>query len=95
MELIERLAQRSARPLTAITGQVTNAVAGTRSSHAHGLRVRGVAVTPDFAIAVPTADDADGALGEGTIRVVRMDATNVVVRATGTAVSVPFTLLVA
>lgn len=93
MELIERLAQKSARPLTAITGQTTSATAGTRSTHAHGLQVRGAAATPDFAVAVVTAADADGVLAEGTIRIVKMDSVNVTVRAT--AASVPFTLLVA
>lgn len=52
----------------------------------------GNAVTPEVAIVVPTATDADGALTEGTLRVVKMDATNVTIR--GTAKPITFTLYV-
>jgi hypothetical protein len=72
----------------------SHATPGTRSTHAHGLTSSsnlGRSRVPKYVMAVPTATDADGALTEGTVRVVKWDKTNVTVRAT--AASVPFDLV--
>lgn len=94
--LMQALATNEGVPIRVVTGQVTNATAGTRSAHTHGLTDHlGRAIAPAAAIAVPTATDADGALAApntGTISVVKMDATTVTVRST--VISQTFTLLV-
>lgn len=65
-----------ARPPVLIDSLAGNAVAGTRSTHAHG---RGY--TPTAVVAVPNAAAADGALTGGSgVAVVSFDATNVIVR---------------
>ncbi|HXI18660.1 MAG TPA: hypothetical protein VNM48_20025 [Chloroflexota bacterium] len=95
--LMQALSLNGAGAVVAVTGQVTNAVAGTRSTHAHGLTDHlGAGTAPSFAIAVPTAADADGVLAApntGSITVVAMTATTVTVRST--VASQPFSLLVA
>jgi len=92
---MQALASNSAGPLVAVTGQVTNATAGTRSTHTHGLTDHmGAGTTPSFAIAVPTATDVDGILAApstGTISIVTVGATTVTVRST--VISQTFTLL--
>lgn len=91
--LLDALAENGALALRKVSGLTSNGTAGTRSAHAHGLRDHtGGALAPSIAIPVVTAADADGALAEATVRVVKMDGTNVTVRAT--AISVPFDLYV-
>lgn len=81
-------------PLVKIADQTTNGTGGTRSEHAHGLTDwAGNAVTPEIAIAVPQAADADGSFSAASVHIVSIDDTNVTVRAS--EASVDFDLYVA
>jgi hypothetical protein len=81
LPLLSALAKNGASALHKVSAQTGNAVAGTRKSIAHGLKDHaGNAVVPTIAIPVLSAPDADGALAAADVRIVSMDATNVVVR---------------
>lgn len=75
-------------PLVKVEDQTSHGTGGTRSEHAHGLTDwAGNAVTPDVAIPVIRATDADGGLSATSVHVVSMDSTNVTVRASANSVN--------
>lgn len=87
MEILDHAALRHA-PLVKIADQTSHATAGTRTIHAHGLKsVAGHPVVPEVVIPVPKAADADGAVSAVSIHVVKVDDTNVTIRASASSVS--------
>lgn len=79
--------------VSVVTGQTTSATAGTRSTHAHGLKSHKSAasaqeaLTPTWVQVVEKAADDNTNNGAAAVSVVSFDATNVVVKSTGTSVA--------